>query len=222
MIKKLLIAFAAASLVAACSSQPPPPPPQPAPAQATSFMVFFDWDRSDLSQQAQNTISQAANAFKQTGAARITATGHADRSGPENYNMALSLRRANAVKDSLVRNGVPAGAIQVIGKGESQPLVPTADGVREPQNRRVEIVVGEQQAAPAIFADPRSYCKALSDKWRQYRTGQVDEATAAAIAKCEAGNYAEGIPTLEDALIRANIPLPAPGYRWPGRPYTPA
>jgi hypothetical protein len=224
MIKKLLIAFAAASLVAACSSEPPPPPPpQPPAAQATSFMVFFDWDRYNLSPQAESTIGQAAAAFKQTGAARVVATGHADRSGPENYNMALSLRRANAVKDSLVRNGVPAGAIQVIGKGETQPLVPTADGVREPQNRRVEIVIGESQAAvPAIFADPRSYCKALSDKWRQFRNSQVDQTEAAAIAKCEAGNYAEGIPTLEDAHIRAKIPLPAPGYRWPGRPYTPA
>ena len=223
MIKKLLSAFAAASIVAACSSEPPPPPPQPAPAQATSFMVFFDWDRSNLSQQAQSTIAQAANTFKQTGAARLTATGHADRSGPENYNMALSLRRANAVKDDLVRNGVPAGAISVVGRGESQPLVPTADGVREPQNRRVEIVIGDQAAGvPAIFADPRSYCKALSDKWRQYRTSALDTPEAAAIAKCEAGNYAEGIPVLEDAHIRAKIPLPAPGYRWPGRPFTPA
>jgi outer membrane protein OmpA-like peptidoglycan-associated protein len=81
------------------------------------------------------------DAFKTKGSARITATGHADTSGPENYNMALSLRRANAVKDALVREGVPATAIAVIGRGESQPLVPTADGVREPQNRRVEIVV---------------------------------------------------------------------------------
>src|SRR4051812_21469971 len=223
MIRNLLIAFAAASFVAACSSEPPPQPaPPPQAAQATSFMVFFDWDRSDLSGQAQSTIQQAANAYKQTGAARITATGHADRSGPDNYNMALSLRRANAVKDALVRNGVPMQSIQVIGKGESQPLVPTADGVREPQNRRVEIVLGDQQqAAPAIFADPRAYCKALSDKWRQYRNSQVDTAEAAAIAKCEAGNYAEGIPVLEDAHIKAKIPLPAPGYRWPGRPYTP-
>src|SRR4051812_27890244 len=225
MIRNLLIAFAAASFVAACSSEPPPQPAPPPPAaQASSFMVFFDWDRSDLSGQAQNTIQQAANAFKSTGAARVTATGHADRSGPDNYNMALSLRRANAVKDSLIRNGVPAGAISVIGKGESQPLVPTADGVREPQNRRVEIVIGEQAAGvPAIFADPRSYCKALSDKWRQYRAkSESDTPEAAAIAKCEAGNYAEGIPTLEEAHIKAKIPLPAPGYRWPGRPYTPA
>jgi OOP family OmpA-OmpF porin len=117
---------------------PPPPPPA---AAAPSFMVFFDWDRSNLSQQALNTIQQAADAYKTKGSARITATGHTDTSGPADYNMALSLRRANAVKDALVRDGVPATAIIVIGKGETQPLVPTGDGVREPQNRRVEIVL---------------------------------------------------------------------------------
>src|SRR5205823_3827766 len=90
---------------------PPPPPPM---VQSPSFMVFFDWDRSNLSQQALSTIQQAAQAFKAKGNARITATGHTDTSGPENYNMALSLRRANAVKDALVRNGVPATAIAVV------------------------------------------------------------------------------------------------------------
>ena len=120
------------------SAAPPPPPPAVAPP---SFMVFFDWDRSNLSAQALNTIKQAASAYKTKGNARITATGHTDTSGPEAYNMALSLRRANTVKDALVREGVPATAISVVGRGESQPLVQTADGVREPQNRRVEIVV---------------------------------------------------------------------------------
>jgi OmpA-OmpF porin, OOP family len=120
---------------------PPPPPPPPPSVAPPSFMVFFDWDRSNLSAQAQATIQQAANAFKTKGSARITATGHTDTSGPESYNMALSLRRANAVKDALVRDGVPAAAITVIGRGEAGLLVQTADGVREPQNRRVEIVV---------------------------------------------------------------------------------
>jgi len=122
----------------AAAAPPPPPPPPVAPP---SFMVFFDWDRSNLSAQALATIKQAADAFRAKGNARITATGHTDTSGPESYNMALSLRRANAVKDALVRDGVPAQAITVIGMGEKGLLVPTADGVREPQNRRVEIVI---------------------------------------------------------------------------------
>src|SRR5262249_20847505 len=118
-----------------------PPPPPPEKVATTSFMVFFDWGRSNLSQQALATIQQAANAFKTKGNARITATGHTDTSGPENYNMALSLRRATPLEDALGRDGVPATAIAVIGRGEQGLLVPTPDGVREPQNRRVEIVI---------------------------------------------------------------------------------
>ncbi len=119
----------------------PAPAPAPAAVAPPSFMVFFDWDRSNLSAQALGTIKQAADAYKTKGNARITATGHTDTSGPEAYNMALSLRRANTVKDALVQNGVPATAIAVVGRGEQGLLVQTGDGVREPQNRRVEIVV---------------------------------------------------------------------------------
>jgi hypothetical protein len=222
MLKKLFVAGIAALLLGACDSPPPqqaaPPPPPPPPP--TSFMVFFDWDRSNLSAQAQSTIQQAAQAYKTRGSARVTATGHTDTSGSEAYNMALSLRRANTVKDSLVQNGVPAQAISVVGRGEAAPLVATGDGVREPQNRRVEIVMDGQAGVPAIFRDPAAYCKALSDKWRQFRTSQVDTREAAAIAQCEAGNYAPGIETLEKAHIDNRLPLPAPGYRWPGQPYT--
>ncbi|MCA0304216.1 MAG: acyloxyacyl hydrolase, partial [Proteobacteria bacterium] len=82
------------------AAAPPPPPPAPAVAPP-SFMVFFDWDRANLSQQALNTIKQASDAYKAKGNARITATGHTDTSGSASYNMALSLRRANAVKDAL-------------------------------------------------------------------------------------------------------------------------
>ena len=117
------------------------PPPAPAPVAPPSFMVFFDWDSASLSQASLNVIKQASDAYRSKGNARITATGHTDTSGSEQYNMALSLRRANAVKDALVRNGVPATAIAVIGRGEQGLLVQTVPNVREPQNRRVEIVV---------------------------------------------------------------------------------
>ncbi len=116
-------------------------PPPPEPAKQTSYMVFFDFDRSNITATAAETIKKAAADAKAGQKTRIGVTGHADRSGSDAYNMALSLRRANAVKDALVREGIPAAAIAVVGRGESQPLVQTADGVREPQNRRVEIVL---------------------------------------------------------------------------------
>ncbi len=124
------------------------PAPKPAPAQAPapaplvrSFLVFFDFDRSDITDDARKVINQAAdNARKAGSTSRITLTGHADRSGPAQYNMRLSQRRADAVKAELVKLGVPANEIVTVAKGESDPLVPTADGVREPRNRRVEIV----------------------------------------------------------------------------------
>jgi outer membrane protein OmpA-like peptidoglycan-associated protein len=122
------------------AAAPMPAPTAPAVAPP-SFMVFFDWDRANLSDQALTTIRQAASAYKTNGNARITATGHTDTSGTEAYNMALSLRRANAVKDALVREGVPATNIAVLGRGEQGLLVQTGPNVREPQNRRVEIVI---------------------------------------------------------------------------------
>lgn len=108
---------------------------------APSFTVFFDWDKADLSARARDTIGQAAAAYKSKGGARVTASGYTDTSGPPHYNMALSLRRANAVKNALVHDGVRPEDIAVVGLGETSPPVPTADGVREAQNRRVEIVI---------------------------------------------------------------------------------
>ncbi len=125
------------AMPAAAVVTPPPAPPK----TANSFIVFFDFDKSNITAQAQKTINDAVAAAKAGNSARVTLTGHTDRSGSEQYNMALSLRRAEAVKANMIKQGIPASAIVVIGKGESQPLVPTADGVREPQNRRVEIVI---------------------------------------------------------------------------------
>ena len=217
MLKKLLVVFAAMFLLGACSSEPPPPPPPPPPpaVQAPTFMVFFDWDSTRLSVASLNVITQAVTAFRSTGNARITATGHTDTTGSESYNMALSLRRANAVKNELVRQGVPADAIAVVGRGESQLLVPTGDNVREPQNRRVEIVIGGQMAAapPVAVPPPLDYCRRLARLWRtNVATNSSDAVAGNALARCEAGSYDEGIPTLERLLTNARVQLPPRGY----------
>ena len=123
----------------------PPPAPIPPPAvqqvvPARTYLVFFDWDRADLTNRARQIIAEAASAAQRTQVTRIEVSGHTDKSGTPAYNQRLSVRRANNVAAELVRLGVPRQAILVAGFGESRPLVPTADGVREPQNRRVEIV----------------------------------------------------------------------------------
>ncbi len=139
MLKKLLAVVAVAFLLGACEE--PPPPATPAPPPARNFLVFFDFDRSNLTPRALDIVKEAASVAKAGKNARVTCTGHTDTAGPANYNLALSLRRANTVKEALVREGVPADAIAVVGKGKTTLLVQTKDGVREPQNRRVEIVV---------------------------------------------------------------------------------
>jgi OmpA-OmpF porin, OOP family len=120
---------------------PPPPPPEPAAASPAEFIVFFGHNKSNLVPEALRVIAEAAAAAKQYGSASLSVVGHADRSGSDAHNDALSLRRANVVKDALAAQGIPSGAISVSSKGESEPLVPTADGVREPQNRRVNITM---------------------------------------------------------------------------------
>ena len=209
MLRKLVVAAAAALLLSACDDPQPATTAPPAAAVAPpSFLVFFDWDRSNLSAQALNTVQQAATTFKTRSSARITATGHTDTSGSEQYNMALSLRRANAVKAALVKEGVPAPAISVVGRGEQGLLVQTGDNVREPQNRRVEIVIDGAPMAAAKPMDDAAYCRALAAKWRDYDRTDASGPGPQAIAKCDAGDYASGIPTLVKLLTDARIPLP--------------
>jgi outer membrane protein OmpA-like peptidoglycan-associated protein len=124
----------------------PAPAPAPAPAVAPTevartYLVFFDWDRADLTDRARSIISEAAQNSRRVQTTRLEVAGHADRSGSPQYNQRLSQRRADNVAAELVRNGVSRNDIVVSAYGETRPLVPTADGVREPQNRRVEIVL---------------------------------------------------------------------------------
>ncbi len=128
-----------------------PTPATPAPAVtpvvvspqsvARTYLVFFDFDRSDLTTRARQIINEAASNAGRVETTRIEVAGHADRSGSTQYNQALSQRRADAVAAELARLGVSRSSISVSAYGETRPLVATGDGVREAQNRRVEIVL---------------------------------------------------------------------------------
>jgi outer membrane protein OmpA-like peptidoglycan-associated protein len=124
---------------AAAPAPPPPPPPASAP-QRQVFIVFFEFDKSSLTADGRRVVDAAAAAFK-SGKAGVAIAGYTDLAGTQQYNLALSKRRADTVKQALVRDGVPAAAIDEKWFGKQNPRVPTADGVREPQNRRVEITM---------------------------------------------------------------------------------
>ncbi|HEX8512761.1 MAG TPA: OmpA family protein [Allosphingosinicella sp.] len=125
---------------------PPPVEPTPEPVKpacvAGPFMVFFDWDRDEITPQASAILDNAASAYQTCGQAQVMIAGHADKSGSDQYNVGLSQRRAANVRSYLAGRGIPDGVMTTEAFGESRPLVETQDGVREPQNRRVEITFG--------------------------------------------------------------------------------
>jgi iron complex outermembrane receptor protein len=118
----------------------PPPVVAPAPSVAHSYMVFFDFNKSDLTSQAVMIVDQAAKNAAPAKVTKIDVTGHTDTVGSDAYNMRLSRRRAESVAAQLEKDGIPSSEIEIIAKGKHDLLVPTADGVKEPQNRRVQIV----------------------------------------------------------------------------------
>lgn len=114
----------------------------------TEYMVFFAWDSAEINQTAAELLDRFATNLRNSAPRPILIVGHADRSGPADYNMELSERRADAVVDALSDRGIDKGRTTVRAEGETEPLVPTADGVRERQNRRVRIdLVGHRPGA---------------------------------------------------------------------------
>jgi outer membrane protein OmpA-like peptidoglycan-associated protein len=126
----------------------PPPAPLPAPpaaaealpAPARTYLVFFDWNSAELSPRAHDIIAEAVRNSARLPHTRIEVTGHADRTGSEHANQVLSERRAQVVAAELEKRGVAASDIDIHAAGDTKPLVPTAAGVRQRENRRVEIV----------------------------------------------------------------------------------
>jgi outer membrane protein OmpA-like peptidoglycan-associated protein len=125
---------------ASTATYTPPPAAAPAPVVPRSYLVFFDFNKSDLTSQAEQIVDQAASNAGPAKVTRLTVTGHTDTVGSDAYNMRLSRRRAESVAARLEKDGIPSSEIEIVAKGKRDLLVPTADGVREPQNRRVQIV----------------------------------------------------------------------------------
>jgi len=140
---------------------PPPPAPTPAavmepapapamtpapvspavPAPAPKFIVYFETNKSNLTPDARETIARAADNIQRQQVTQVNVVGHTDTTGSDAYNQRLSERRAEAVRQELVRDGVPANEIVTVGRGKSDLAVPTPAGVNEPRNRRVEIIL---------------------------------------------------------------------------------
>jgi outer membrane protein OmpA-like peptidoglycan-associated protein len=137
-----------ASFIVKFGAAPPPPPPVAAPPAPPApppivrkvFLVFFDWDKATITPEGMQIVQQAAAAWRSGAPVQIQVTGYTDTSGSPGYNQRLSERRANNVAVALIRSGVPRTEMVVSGRGENDLRVPTPPGVREPQNRRVEIV----------------------------------------------------------------------------------
>lgn len=128
---------------------PPPPPPPPAPpppppasvCPQSDFVVYFEWDRSNLNQAAIETIDAAAARAQQCNVGSVVVVGHTDTSGSQEYNQGLSERRAGVVRDALVARGIAAGTITTQARGETDLAQQTRDGVREPLNRRTAVTI---------------------------------------------------------------------------------
>jgi outer membrane protein OmpA-like peptidoglycan-associated protein len=111
------------------------------PARPTSFILYFLEGRDELTPDSRQLLGRIVDEIARRPAPEIVVIGHTDRVGAVPFNDALSLRRAERVRDELVKVGIAADRIRVEGRGEREPLVPTPDEVAEPRNRRVEINV---------------------------------------------------------------------------------
>ena len=120
----------------------PPPPPPEVVCSPGPFIVFFEWDKSDITPEAASILDNAVTQYQSCGNAQVMVAGFTDTSGSAKYNMGLSQRRADSVKAYLTSKSIPDGVISTQAFGKTHLRVQTADGVREVQNRRVEITYG--------------------------------------------------------------------------------
>jgi outer membrane protein OmpA-like peptidoglycan-associated protein len=158
-MKRVFLLCSLLALAACAQPAPPPPtaaapPPPPPPPPEHNFTVFFDWDRANITPEGQQIVEAAAATYKSEPPGPVQVIGHTDTSGSPAYNQALSVKRAQNIAGALSQAGVPQSAMTVTGVGESDLKVPTPPGVREPQNRRTEIIEGGAPPPPPSSEPP--------------------------------------------------------------------
>jgi len=207
--RSLSLATAAALLLGACNQQAamaPPPPAQPQPP--SRYTVLFDTGSASLSNQATSTIQQAGANYRSQSGANVLVAGHTDTVGSQDYNMALSQRRASAVTAGLVSAGVPRPAIISVGYGETNLPQPTADQVPDQRNRSVQIAVVQGRT---IMSDAQ-YCALLAPKVRDISRGTDPTGPLGrALSDCQQGIGDYGIPFMTKYLVDNKVPIPQRG-----------
>jgi outer membrane protein OmpA-like peptidoglycan-associated protein len=151
------------------AAAPTPATPSSCPYTTAGFLVFFDWDSAVVGPSGREVIGLAAQTYKAGSPVTVQVTGFTDTSGSADYNQRLSVRRADAVAAILAQDGVPSGSMVVTGRGQNDLRVPTPDGVREPQNRRVEIVEGGGPPPTSM----RSSGRTKGRRWRPSHAGET-------------------------------------------------
>jgi len=111
------------------------------PSRPTSFKLYFNLGGEEFTDASKQILANMLAEIAAHTVPDIVVIGHTDRVGSDPFNDALALRRAETVREMLIARGLPRASIMVAGRGKREPIVPTADGVPEPRNRRVEIVV---------------------------------------------------------------------------------
>jgi outer membrane protein OmpA-like peptidoglycan-associated protein len=114
---------------------------QALPERPARFILYFRSDTTELTRESREQLPAALAEATRRPAAEISVVGHTDRAAAADYNARLALRRAQAIRDELVKLGARPAMIEVTSHGESNPLIPTPDGAREPRNRRVEVTI---------------------------------------------------------------------------------
>ena len=155
--------------IAQLEEQPAPAAAEAAPMMAPeTYTVYFDFNKDNIKPEAAQVLDKViADAAKQAGLPAISATGHTDLVGPEEYNLALSLRRADAVRNYLIKGGIAADRITVSGRGEAEPAVPTPRACRRhatvasrsSSSRSKETQFSSLSAAPGISSGAAFFCR---------------------------------------------------------------